>query len=148
MWAEATGNICSIEPAWNRAPEGACVASVSITAENPCSGCSTDLSALASTCRTVPPPTERGSPLPRGAPSVILSHMSLDLGSDRAQRALFRLGPMDGQEHPIESHTDELSIVMSDGQQHRYVRTDGIEHLPDGRLGVVFDWAGRYYGPK
>jgi len=74
--------------------------------------------------------------------------MSLDVGSDRVERAVFRLGPMDGQEHPIESDTDELSVVMSDGQQHRYVRTDEVQRLPDGRLGVVFDWTGRYYGPK
>lgn len=74
--------------------------------------------------------------------------MSLDVGSDRAKRAVFRLGPMDGQEHPIEGDTNELSVVMSDGQQHRYVRTDTLQRLPDGRLGVVFDWIGRYYGPK
>jgi hypothetical protein len=74
--------------------------------------------------------------------------MSLDVGGDRVERAVFRLGPMDGQEHPIERDTDELSVVMSDGQQHRYVRTDEVQRLPDGRFGVVFDWTGRYYGPK
>ena len=73
--------------------------------------------------------------------------MSLDLGYGRIERAVFRLGPMDGQEHPIEKDIDELTIVMSDGQQHRYVRTDEAQRLPDGRLGVVFDWAGRYFGP-
>jgi hypothetical protein len=74
--------------------------------------------------------------------------MSLDVGSNRVERAVFRLGPMDGQEHPIESDTDELSVVMSDGQQHRYVRIDEVQHLPDGGLRPVFDWLGRYYGPK
>ena len=74
--------------------------------------------------------------------------MSLDVGSDRIETAVFRLGPMDGEEHPIESDTDELSVVMSDGQQHRYVRTDEVQRLPTGRLGAVFDWTGRYYGPK
>jgi hypothetical protein len=74
--------------------------------------------------------------------------MSLDVGSDKVQRAVFRLGPMDGQEHPIERDTDELSVVMSDGQQHRYARTDKVQRLPDGQAGVVFDWTGRYYGPK
>jgi hypothetical protein len=62
--------------------------------------------------------------------------------------ALFNLGPMDGREHPIEIDTDELSVIMNDGQQHRYVRTEQLRHLPDGKLAVVFDWAGRYYGPK
>jgi hypothetical protein len=74
--------------------------------------------------------------------------MSLDVGGDPVETAVFRLGPVDGQEHSIETDTDELSIVMSDGQQHRYVRTDEVQPLPDGRLGVVFDWTGRYYGPK
>jgi hypothetical protein len=74
--------------------------------------------------------------------------MSLDVSSDRVEGAVFRLGPMDGREHLIETDTGELSVVMSDGQQHRYVRTDEVQRLPDGRLGVVFDWMGRYYGPK
>jgi len=74
--------------------------------------------------------------------------LSPNVGSDRVERAVFRLGPMDGQEHPIDSNTDELSVVMSDGQQHRYVRTAEIQQLPDGQLRAVFDWAGRYYGPK
>jgi hypothetical protein len=74
--------------------------------------------------------------------------MSLDLGSDRAERAVLRLGPLDGQEHPIDGDTDELSVVMSDGQQHRYVRTDEVQRSPDGRLRVVSDWTGRFYGPK
>lgn len=84
----------------------------------------------------------------QGAPSVNLYPVSLDVGSERVEVAVFRVGPMDGQEHPIESATDELSVVMSDGQQHRYVRTDEVQRLTDGRLAVVFDWTGRYYGPK
>ena len=55
---------------------------------------------------------------------------------------------MDGREHPIEVDTVELCIVMTDGQQHRYRRTDGSQPQSDGRLVPVFDWAGRYYGPK
>ena len=74
--------------------------------------------------------------------------MSLDVDSDRVAGAVFRLGPLDGQEHPIDSDTDELSVVMSDGQQHRYLRTEEVQRLPDGQLRVVFDWAGRYFGPK
>jgi hypothetical protein len=54
---------------------------------------------------------------------------------------------MDGIEHPVEDDTDELCVVMSDGQQHRYRRTAEMQSLPDGRMAVVFDWAGRYYGP-
>ena len=61
---------------------------------------------------------------------------------------MFNLGPMDGQEQPIERDTDELCVVMTDGQQHRYLRTNEVQRLPDGRSAVVFDWAGRYYGPK
>jgi hypothetical protein len=41
-----------------------------------------------------------------------------------------------------------MNIVMSDGQQHRYVRTGNSQRLPDGPLAHVFAWAGRYYGPK
>jgi hypothetical protein len=74
--------------------------------------------------------------------------MSLNMGGDPVERAVFRLGPMDGQDHSIETDTEELSIVMSDGQQHPYVRTHEVQPLPDGVLGVVFDWTGRYYGPK
>ena len=56
-------------------------------------------------------------------------------------------GPMDGREHPIEADTAELCVVMTDGQQHRYVRTVDGQNLPDGRMALVFDWAGRYHGP-
>jgi len=62
--------------------------------------------------------------------------------------AVLNGGPMDGREHPIESDTDELCVVMTDGQQHRYVRTASVQDLPDGRSALVFDWTGRYYGPK
>jgi len=55
---------------------------------------------------------------------------------------------MDGREHSIEVDTVELSVVMTDGQQHRYRRTDATQPLSDGRLVPVFDWVGRYYGPK
>ncbi len=61
---------------------------------------------------------------------------------------MFMLGPMDGQEHSIERETDELCIVMTDGQQHRYLRTSEVQRSLDGRLRVVFEWQARYYGPK
>jgi hypothetical protein len=74
--------------------------------------------------------------------------MSQSLESDTERTAVFNLGPMDGQEQPIEKETDELCVVMTDGQQHRYVRTEEVQRSRDGRLRVVFDWKGRYYGPK
>jgi hypothetical protein len=74
--------------------------------------------------------------------------MSFNGGGDRVARAVFRLGPMDGQDHPIESDPDELDVVMSDGQQHRYLRTGEVQRMPNGRFGMVFNWAGRYFGPK
>ena len=74
--------------------------------------------------------------------------MPQPLESDTAGTAVFNLGPMDGQEHPFERETDELCVVLTDGQQHRYLRTSEVQHLPDGRSAVVFDWVGRFYGPK
>jgi hypothetical protein len=74
--------------------------------------------------------------------------MFRSLESDAARTAVFNLGPMDGQEQLIEKETDELCVVMTDGQQHRYRRTDELQRLPDGRSAMVFGWAGRYYGPK
>jgi hypothetical protein len=79
--------------------------------------------------------------------SEILFGVPRDAPSDVGNAVLYR-GPMDGREHPIDSHTDELCVVMTDGQQHRYVRTGERRRSPDGRLEAVFDWAGRYYGPK
>jgi hypothetical protein len=55
-------------------------------------------------------------------------------------------GPLDGMPF-TEIEGDELDIVMSDGQQHRYVRTLSTQGLPDGSLAQVFAWAGRYFGP-
>jgi hypothetical protein len=62
--------------------------------------------------------------------------------------AVLNGGPMDGQEHLVEDNADELSVVMTDGQQHLYLRTSDVQLLANGRLASVFDWAGRYYGPK
>jgi hypothetical protein len=64
----------------------------------------------------------------------------------RRPSRVFNRGPMDGQEHSAEGDTAELCVVMSDGQQHRYRRTEELQQLPDGRVAMVFDWAGRYYG--
>jgi hypothetical protein len=73
--------------------------------------------------------------------------MSQDLNGSAAI-AVFNRGPMDGQKHSTEGDTAELCVVISDGQQHRYRRTEELQQLPDGRVAVVFDWAGRYYGSK
>jgi hypothetical protein len=93
-------------------------------------------------------PGVRGQSVAIGRSFCDSVRMSLGLGSDGVGGAVFRLGPMDGQEYSIENDSDELSVVMSDGQQHRYVRTNEVQRLPDGRLAAVFDWTGRYYGPK
>ena len=74
--------------------------------------------------------------------------MSPDPSNAVAGSAVLSRGPMDGREHPIEDETAELCVVMTDGQQHRYRRTAEVQPLPDGRVAVVFDWAGRYYGPR
>ena len=74
--------------------------------------------------------------------------MSQSLEDDPAGIATFNSEPMDGQEQPVDRDTDELCIVMTDGQQHRYLRTNEVRRLPDGRSAVAFEWQGRYYGPK
>jgi hypothetical protein len=55
-------------------------------------------------------------------------------------------GPTDGREHPIQSDPEELLVLMTDGQQHRYQRTAQVQSLPDGRTALVFEWKGRWYG--
>jgi len=55
-------------------------------------------------------------------------------------------GPLDGRSWTA-LYADELSVVMSDGQKHRYVRTVDTRTLADGSRAQVFDWAGRYFGP-
>ena len=55
---------------------------------------------------------------------------------------------MDGNGQVIDAETDQLRIVMSDGQQHRYVRTGKLQTEEDGRKRLVFTWEGRYFGPK
>jgi len=41
---------------------------------------------------------------------------------------------------------DEASVLMSDGQKHRYLRTAEFRDMPDGSLAEVFKWTGRYFG--
>lgn len=74
--------------------------------------------------------------------------MARSADSDLAGIAVLNGGPMDGREHPIEGDTEELTVLMTDGQQHRYVRTEFVQPLPGGGSALVFDWNGRYYGPQ
>ena len=54
-------------------------------------------------------------------------------------------GPCDGRLDPLEAETVELQVVMSDGQQHVYRRTD-TRRESHGRMVVLFGWVGRQYG--
>lgn len=95
-----------------------------------------------------PRPGGRGYPLPLALNSEILFLMAPNPETDLVEVAVLSGGPMDGHEHSIENGTGELCVVMTDGQQHRYVRTDEFQVLPDGRSALVFEWTGRYFGPK
>ena len=55
---------------------------------------------------------------------------------------------MDGNRQAVDTDTDQLCVVMSDGEQHQYVRTDSFQAVEDGHLVLVFRWNGRYFGPK
>ena len=69
-------------------------------------------------------------------------------GSDLQEEAVLDGGPLDGNRQPIDGDTDQLCVVMADGQQHQYLRTDEFQTLEDGHSVLVFRWNGRYYGPK
>jgi hypothetical protein len=64
------------------------------------------------------------------------------------EEAVLDGGPLDGTRHTIDADADELGVVMTDGQQHQYLRTDEFQALEDGRSALVFRWNGRYHGPK
>jgi len=68
--------------------------------------------------------------------------------SDFTDTVVLNGGPMDGREHVVEGEPGELCVIMTDGQQHRYVRTEDVQTLPGGQNVLVFDWTGRYFGPK
>lgn len=78
----------------------------------------------------------------------ILSSMSLHPPGAAADTAVLNGGPLDGREHSVEEDAADLCVVMTDGQQHRYRRTNTTQPLSDGRIVLVFDWVGRYYGPQ
>ena len=55
---------------------------------------------------------------------------------------------MDGKEHPADWDIEQLCAIMTDGQQHRYMRTERMQVLADGRSAAVFEYRGRLYGPN
>lgn len=97
---------------------------------------------------TAPRAGQSWTSLRQALSSEILSPVSQSADSNMPATGVFNLGPMDGQEQPVERGVDELLVAMTDGQRHRYLRSNQVQRLPDGRSAVVFDWAGRYYGPK
>lgn len=60
--------------------------------------------------------------------------------------AVLNGGPMDGREHSFDGDAVQLCVVMTDGQQHRYSRTEQTQMLEDGRAARVFEYRGRFYG--
>jgi hypothetical protein len=50
---------------------------------------------------------------------------------------------MDGYRQAVEAETDQLCVVMSDGQQHQYLRTEEVWTEQDGRTALVFRWTRR-----
>ncbi len=78
---------------------------------------------------------------------AILDDVTVPPAGSPTEIALLDGGPMDGHEAAIVSDADELFVVMTDGQRHRYLRTGHVGPLPDGRLAPVFAWTGRTFGP-
>jgi hypothetical protein len=74
--------------------------------------------------------------------------MSASPGSDFPDVAVLDGGPMDGKEHPADWDIEQLCVIMTDGQQHRYMRTERMQVLADGRSASVFEYRGRLYGPN
>ena len=76
----------------------------------------------------------------------MMSGMGAAAASDLQEVAVLDGGPMDGRQGAVDSDTDQLRVVMDDGQLHRYARTDKFQALEDGQLALVFRWTGRYFG--
>jgi hypothetical protein len=55
---------------------------------------------------------------------------------------------LDGKEHPADTDTERLCVIMTDGQQHQYIRTGRTQELPGGRSALVFEYGDRHFGPK
>jgi hypothetical protein len=69
------------------------------------------------------------------------------LGDDVQDEAILDGGPMDGTRLGVDRGVDQLCVVMTDGQQHDYLRTGAVHTLEDGRIVPVFRWNGRRFGP-
>jgi hypothetical protein len=65
--------------------------------------------------------------------------------SSDAYTAVLEGGPLDGREHPVQVDTDDLLVVMTDGAQHRYVVSERVRTLADGRVASIFEYRGRHY---
>ena len=68
--------------------------------------------------------------------------------SDLADSVILDGGPLDGREHPATTDTERLCVIMTDGQQHQYIRTGRTQELPGGRSALVFEYGDRHFGPK
>jgi hypothetical protein len=62
-----------------------------------------------------------------------------------ANTAVLEGGALDGREHPVPAITDDLMVVMTDGAQHRFVASDKVQILADGRDASIFEYRGRHY---
>jgi len=54
---------------------------------------------------------------------------------------------MDGTRQSINATSDHLCVVLTDGQQHHYLRTDEFQTLGDGHSATVFRWDVSYRRP-
>jgi hypothetical protein len=73
----------------------------------------------------------------------------VDVAAGDSEREWAQLtgGPSDGRRDLLEPDTFELEVIMTDGQRHRYRRTDTRREF-EGRTLVLFEWVGRQYGLK
>ena len=67
-------------------------------------------------------------------------------GDDQCRFASLRGGPVDGRVERLDPTTDELFVVLTDGQEHTYERTSEHTDVLHGQEAAVFQWAGRNYG--
>jgi len=65
---------------------------------------------------------------------------------DQCRYAVLRGGPVDGRVDHLDPTTVELSVVFTDGQRHKYDRTDEHIEVLNGHNAAVFEWRGREYG--